>query len=205
MISHQLRAGGNKNQRVSNECVSLITVITPGQTGGVKHSDSNQIIRPHTGKQITFREQLYHVWSGHLPWHSELEICECCVFDQWSLFSLALSRAVMLVMARRWHHNGGRGRDMEDTPRMEINDLHVSRASSHSWSSWRRLRDAWQGQSGRHGGMDHLSAQLGNYSQRSNLIREHKTKNANHCGSKIDFSAVLFGVVWFKSTLNGLL
>ena len=55
------------------------------------------------------------------------------------------------------------------------------------------------------GGMDHLSAQLGNYSQRFNLIREHKTKNANHCGSKTDFSAVLFGVVWFKSTLNGLL
>lgn len=50
-----------------------------------------------------------------------------------------------------------------------------------------------------------VGAQLGNYSQRFNLIREHKTKNANHCGSKIDFSAILFGVVWFKSTLNGLL
>ena len=191
MISHQLRAGGNKNQRVSNElCQSLITVITPGQTGGVKHSDSNQIIRPHTGKQITFREQLDHVWSGHLPCYSELEICEGCVFDQWSLFSLALSRVVMLVMARRWHHNGGRGRDMEDTPRMEINDLHVSRVSSHSQSSWQRLRDLWQRDrvsQADTGNGSLVGAQLGNYSQRFNSNREHKTKNANHCGSKIDF------------------
>ena len=109
--SRELRAG-NKNQRGSNGlCQGVITVITPGQTGGVKHSDSNQIIRPHTGKQITFREQLDHVcWSGHLPRYSELEICESCVFDQWSLCSLAVSHVVMLVMARRWRHNGGRGR-----------------------------------------------------------------------------------------------
>ena len=108
--SRELRAG-NKNQRGSNGlCQGVIAVITPGQTRGFKHSDSNQIIRPHTGKQITFREQLDHVWSGHLPRYSELEICESCVFDQWSLASLAVSHVVMLVMARRWRHNGGRGR-----------------------------------------------------------------------------------------------
>ena len=46
-----------------------------------------------------------------------------------------------------------------------------------------------------------VGAQLGNYSQRFNLIREHKTKNANHCASniEIDFSLVLFEVVCLKA------
>ena len=94
------------------------------------------------------------------------------------------------------------GAEAEDTPRMEINDLHVSRVSSQSCQ---RLRD--RGSQADTGNGSLVGAQLGNYSQRSNLIREHKTKNANHCRSKseIDFSNVFIGAVCFKSTLNGLL
>ena len=89
------------------------------------------------------------------------------------------------------------GAEAEDTPRMEINDLHVSRVSSQFG---RRLRD--RGSQADTGNGSLVGAQLGNYSQRSNLIREHKTKNANHCRSKseIDFSNVFIGAVCFKST-----